>query len=278
MKFLSSLIVVGCLALPGVSSAEENFELPQLSPKAKVEQRVGITDFAIEYSSPAAKGRKIWGGVVPWDKSWRAGANAATKLTASRDFKFGTTPVKAGSYIIFLIPGEKQWTAALNGDLNAGQNHDPKKDVATMKVTPTALSPARERLAYIFSDTTDNGTALDLEWDSLRVRMPIAVDTTAHVNKAIDENLAQTWRPHFMSANYLFGAGDTKRAQAYVVKSIQIQPTMRNEWLHAQILWKTGKKAEAKAAAARAMKLGPQDPGFEAFWKAEMTKVVATWK
>jgi hypothetical protein len=279
MKYLahwSSLIVLGCLAVP--ASAEENFELPQLSPKAKVEQRVGITDFSVEYSSPAVKGRKIWGGVVPMDKSWRAGANASTKLTATRDFKFGTTAVKAGSYIIFMIPGEKQWTAALNGDLEAGQNHDPKKDVATMKITPIALAPARERLAYIFSDTTDAGTALDLEWDAVRIRMPIAVDTMGHVNAAIDKTLAETWRPHFMSANYLFQAGDVKRATAFVVKSIQIKSTMRNEWLHAQILWKTGKKADAKAAAARAMKLGPGDPGFEVFWKGEMTKTVATWK
>ena len=258
--------------------ADENFELPQLSPQAKVAQRVGITDFSLDYSSPAVKGRKIWGALVPYDKSWRAGANAGTKLTASRDFKVGTTAVKAGTYLIFMIPGEKQWTAVLNSDVSAGQNHDAAKDVARVTITPVALPQPRERLAFIFSDTTDAGTALDLEWESVRVRMPITVDTKGQVDAAIEKNLADTWRPHFMSANYLFQNGDMKRAQDYVAKSITIKPTLRNEWLSAQILWKNGKKAQAKAAAARAMKLGPADPGFETFWKGEITKTVATWK
>jgi hypothetical protein len=269
---------MACMAFPAASMADDNFELPQLSPPAKVGQRVGITDFSLDYSSPAVKGRKIWGALVPYDKSWRAGANQGTKLTASRDFKVGTTAVKAGSYLIFMIPGEKQWTIALNSDVNAGQNHDATKDVARVTVAPVALPQPRERLTFIFSDTTDMGTALDLEWESVRVRMPITVDTKGQVDAAIEKNLADAWRPHFMSANYLFQAGEVKRAQEYVAKSVAIKPTLRNEWLSAQILWKTGKKAQAKAAAARAMKLGPADPGFEAFWKGEITKTVATWK
>jgi hypothetical protein len=269
---------LGCLAFPAAAIADENFELPQLSPQAKVAQRVGITDFSLEYSSPAVKGRKNWGALVPYDKSWRAGANQGTRLTASRDFKVGTTAVKAGTYLIFMIPGEKQWTAALNSDINAGQKHDATKDVARVTITPVALPQPRERMTFMFSDTTDESTGLDLEWESLRVRMPITVDTKGQVNAAIEKNLADTWRPHYMSANYLFQNGDVKRAQDYVAKSIAIKPTLRNEWLSAQILWKTGKKAQAKAAVARAMKLGPADPAFEVFFKGEITKTVATWK
>ena len=81
-----------------------------------------------------------------------------------------------------------------------------------------------------------------------------------------------------MSANYLFSTGDVKRAQPLVEKSIQIKPTLRNEWLQAQILMKTGTKAQAKAAANRALKLGQGEPGFEQFWKGEITKTVAAWK
>src|SRR5689334_5707801 len=103
------------------ASAQTAIETPAPSPKARVEQRVGITDVSIDYSSPGVKGRKIWGDVVPYDKVWRAGANAPTKLTVSRDFTFGTTPVKAGSYSLFVTPGKKTWTVALNTDLTATQ-------------------------------------------------------------------------------------------------------------------------------------------------------------
>lgn len=281
MRYLAhsfTFAFIGCLFMAAPSAAQSGPELPQPSPKAKVEQRVGITDFSVDYSSPGVKGRKIWGGLVPYGQAWRAGANQSTRLTVSRDFKFGTTPMKAGSYSIFMIPGERSWTVILNSDINAGANHDPKKDVARITVTPTRLAEPRERLTYLFSSSTDDATALDLEWESLRVRVPLSVDTRAHVEAQIKTAEAEAWRPHFASANYLFQLGDVNRAMALVQKSISIKPTFRNEWLHAQLLMKTGKKAQAKAAANRALKLGQGDRIFEQFFKPDITKTLASWK
>src|SRR6266571_3687755 len=95
------LVLVTAALLSRTAAAQAVIETPAPSPKARVEQRVGITDLSIDYSSPGVKGRKIWGEVVPYDKIWRAGANAPTKLTASRDFTFGGAAVKAGSYAVF---------------------------------------------------------------------------------------------------------------------------------------------------------------------------------
>jgi len=78
--------------------AQEKPDLPQPSPMSRVEQRVGVTDFAVEYSSPAVNGRTIWGDLVPYDELWRTGANAATTLEASQDFRFGGVDVPAGTY------------------------------------------------------------------------------------------------------------------------------------------------------------------------------------
>jgi len=77
----SALLLAGLAAAPAF--AQSAMETPAASPKAKAEQRVGITDFSIEYSSPAVKGRTIWGELVPFDTLWRTGANMATKLTAA---------------------------------------------------------------------------------------------------------------------------------------------------------------------------------------------------
>src|SRR5215470_16083582 len=100
-------VVVAAALLSRAAWAQAVIETPAPSPKARVEQRIGITDLSIDYSSPGVKGRKIWG----------AGANAPTKLTVSRDIAFGGTPVKAGSYALFVTPGKKTWTVALNTDL-----------------------------------------------------------------------------------------------------------------------------------------------------------------
>ena len=87
---LSTPILLLGLAVP--IRAQDAPELPRPSPMARVEQRVGVTDFALQYSSPAVKSRKIWGGLVPYDELWRTGANAATKLKVSDDFTFGRAP------------------------------------------------------------------------------------------------------------------------------------------------------------------------------------------
>ncbi|MEJ7602931.1 MAG: DUF2911 domain-containing protein [Kofleriaceae bacterium] len=272
-------LLISAMFVPALAVAQPALELPALSPHAKVEQRVGVTDLSVDYSSPAVKGRKIWGELVPYDKVWRAGANQATKLTASRDFKLGTTAVKAGTYSVFMIPGKTSWSVMLNSDLTASQDsHDPKKDVAKVTVTPAPQSELRERMVFVFSNTADDKTALDLEWEKVRIRIPIAVDTRGHSNAAIEAATKEAWRPHFASANYLNEVGETDRALTLVAKSIVIQPTWRNEWLNAQLLMKKGKKAEAKAAAARAQKLGAGDTGYEQFFKATITKTVAGWK
>ena len=276
-----ALALGALLAVPlsARTAAAQAIEIPQASPHARVEQRVGLTDFVVDYSSPGVKGRKIWGDVVPYDKVWRAGANAATKLTASRDFTIGGTLLKAGTYSLFITPTKAKWTVLVNSDPNVGApDHDDKKDVARVAVTPAALPAPRERLAYQFSDTQDDRTTLDLEWERVRIRVPITVDTKAQVTAAIDKATGEAYRPHSSAASYYLAAGELDRALAFADKSIAIQSTWRNEWLRAQILGKKGKKADATAAANRALTLGKTDPVFEDNVKADVNKAIAGWK
>jgi len=255
-------------------------ELPQPSPKARVEQRVGLTDFAVDYSSPGVKGRKIWGGLVPFDQLWRTGANAATTFKASRDFTFGGVAVPAGTYALFTIPGRKTWTVILNTNTKvaATRGYEEKDDVARVSVTPESVAP-RERLAFLFSNTTDDATRLDLEWEKLRVSVPITVDTAAQAHANIDKAIDDAWRPHFASARWLLDTGgDLNQALAYIDTSIGIKSTWWNNWVKAQILAKQGHTAEAVAAAEQAQALGKGDQTFEGFFKDDVAKSIAEWK
>jgi hypothetical protein len=268
------------LAAASPARAQAVLETPAPSPKARVDQRVGLTDFQLEYSSPGVKNRKIWGGLVPEGKVWRTGANAATKLTVSRDFTFGDKAIKAGAYSLWTIPGKTTWTVILSSAATVfGTEYDEKTDVARITVKPVALPAARERMTFLFSDTTDDGTNLDLEWEKLRVRIPIKVDTRKQMQAAVEQVTSEAWRPHYAAARWLLDSnGDVDQALGFVEKSIAIRPTWNNHWVKAQLLGKKGKKAEAVAAAQQAQQLGKGDEGFENFAKENVAKAIDGWK
>lgn len=276
------LVTIASVALAAATASAQPGapELPQPSPKARVEQQVGLTNFTVTYFSPGVKGRTIFGALVPYGELWRTGANAATTLEASGDFTFGGTKVPAGSYALYTIPGETSWTVILNRNANASgtRGYTEANDVARVTVTP-AEAPKRERMAFLFSDTTDSATRLDLEWDTVRVSVPITVDTAAQARANIDKALADAWRPHFAAARYLLDTGgDLGEALGYIDTSIAIKPTWWNTWVKAQILARQGKRAEAVQNAEEAQRLGAGDEIFEGFFKQPVADAIAQWK
>jgi len=274
-----SVMALAAVAAAVSPALAQTLEVPAPSAKAKVEQRVGITDFSVDYSSPAMRGRKIFGGLLPYDKLWRTGANASTKLTASRDFTFGETAVPKGTYSVFTIPGASSWTVILNKNADASADeYDAKNDAARLTVTPAA-SGTRERMTFIFSDTTESTARLDLEWESLRVSVPIKVDTQTQVMAGIDTTLAEAWRPYYQAGRYVVeSGGDLDTALKYLDESIVIKSTWWNNWWRAQALAKNGKTADAIAAGEKALQLGKGNETFEQFFKADVQKTVDGWK
>lgn len=278
VRFALTILIGGLAAATAFAQAAP--ELPQPSPLARTEQRVGVTDFAIEYSSPGVKDRKIWGELVPYDELWRTGANAATKLEASRDFRFGGVDVPAGTYALYTIPGKKTWTVLLNknADASGTRGYDKSLDVARVEVEPQSADN-RERMTFLFADTTDDSTRLDLEWAGKRISVPIEVDTAAHANANIDAALADAWRPHFAAARYLLqNDGDLETALGYANTSVAVQPTWWNTWVKAQILGKLDRKQDAIAAAQQARALGKGDAVFEGFFASSVGKAIEDWQ
>jgi hypothetical protein len=276
-RSLRAAVLVAAATVPAFA---QGLEVPAPSSKAKVEQRVGITDFSVDYSSPAMRGRKIFGGLLPYDKLWRTGANASTKLTASRDFTFGGKPVPKGTYSVFSIPGASGWTVILNKNLEIGgtDGYDTKDDAARVEVKAETI-PARERMTFLFSNSTDDATRLDLEWETTRVSVPIKVDTAAHVKAGMAGALGDAWRPHYQAGRYLIeNDGDVDTAIKYLDTSIGIQSTWWNNWWRAQGLAKKGRTADAIAAGERALELGKGNDTFEQFFKADVQKTIDGWK
>src|SRR5258707_14001914 len=136
--FLCSLLCVCGLTL---FAQAPKLEFPSASPASTLKQRVGLTDIELVYSRPSMKDRQIFGSLVPFGTVWRTGANAATKITFSTPVKLNGTEVAAGSYALYTIPGEDEWTIILNkGVGKSGPAYDEKDDVVRFKTKPVNLS------------------------------------------------------------------------------------------------------------------------------------------
>ena len=152
-----SVLVTGLFA----QAPAPKLEFPAASPAATIKQRVGFTDIEINYSRPSMRGRKIFGGLLPYGEVWRTGANSATKITFSTSVKFGGADVPAGTYALFSIPGQNEWTVILNkvpGQWGA-YAYDAKNDLVRVKAAPAALTRPFETFAISFNDLASEAAA-----------------------------------------------------------------------------------------------------------------------
>ncbi|MCI0372056.1 MAG: DUF2911 domain-containing protein, partial [candidate division NC10 bacterium] len=152
--------------------------LPKVSPRASISQTVGLTEIRISYDRPAVGGRPVWGGLVPYDSVWRAGANENTVVSFSSPVRVSGQEVPAGRYGLHMIPGRNEWTIILSRQANAwgSFSYDPGEDVLRVKTTPVPAE-MEERLAYVFEDPGADSVVAVLRWEKLAVPIPLAVNS-----------------------------------------------------------------------------------------------------
>ena len=151
-----SVFACGLMLASSLPAQTPKVEFPSPSPACTLKQRVGLTDIEIVYSRPGVKDRTIFGSLVPYGQVWRTGANAATKITFSTPVKLNGTEIAAGSYSIYTIPGESEWTIIINKNTGqSGTQYDEKADVARFKATPVTLTKPMETFVIEFTDIRD---------------------------------------------------------------------------------------------------------------------------
>jgi hypothetical protein len=175
-KIINSKVLLTLLALLVTTllwSQEDKSKRP--SPPATATGTVNGATITIDYSSPGVKGRKIWGGLVPYDKVWRAGANEATLFTTSKDILVEGKKLPAGKYSLYAIPGEKDWVIIFNSKTgqwgvkdDESTTEEPANDVLRVTVKPEKSPAFNERMKFVIDQ---KGFAL--EWENLRV--PVSV-------------------------------------------------------------------------------------------------------
>jgi hypothetical protein len=164
---MRKLLVLFLALFASVAYAQER-KAPQ-SPTI-VEESANIS---VKYGQPSKKGRVIFGGLEKYGKVWRTGANAATEITFKKDVNFGGKAVKAGTYTLFSIPEENEWTIILNSELKQfgafGYDKIKDKNVAEVKVPVKKLSTPEEKLIIKSKDDKE----LIITWDEVLVSVPL---------------------------------------------------------------------------------------------------------
>ena len=250
--------------LATVAPARADLVLPAPSPGASTKQTIGLTDLTVTYSRPGVKNRVIWGGLVPYDKPWRTGANAATTLTTSGEISVGGQKLAAGTWSVFTIPGRNEWTFCFTTQKNPFGDSlafDAKQVVARVQAKPQSGQPYEEWMKLGFENMTTQSAELALRWEKLRVAVPITIDVNGPVlsacRAAVDSAKADDWRTPLRAATWAYDNDvSITDARTWLDKSLAVSKQHGNLALQARWLMKDGKKAEAIATAKDAIAAG----------------------
>ncbi len=263
--------------------------VPRVSQRQEITQTVGDTTISIVYHRPNVKGRKIWGGLVPYGEVWRSGANENTTIEFSRDVLINGKPLPAGKYGFQTIPTAGKWTLIFSrssGDWGSF-SYDEKNDALRIDSTPTALPGSRETLAYEFNNVTADSVEVDLVWEKLSVPFTVSIgDINGRVveglRKAIAERKDGDVRPLMTAANYVIAnemSADYADAEKWLDEASAAGETFNTASAKAKLAFATGDKAKAVEFGDRALKIAAeasQPPNGEML--NSFKKTVEEWK
>lgn len=252
---------------------EAQVKTPQSSPLTKIEQIVGLTNIQIEYSRPSAKGRTVYGDLVPFGKNWRTGANANTVITFSEDVTIGGKQLKKGKYALYTTPRADSWDVIFYTETNnwgLPAEWDESKVALKTTVKPETLNKSVESFSIFLNSLSNDSGVLELSWERTIVSVPFSVPTQEAALKSIEKTLAgPSAGDYFSAAQYFYQTnGDMSKALTWINNAVSMTPSGNDApfWylrLKSLIQAKTGDKkgaiATAKESLALSVKAGNGD-------------------
>lgn len=221
----TTLRTLSLFLMMGTTAIAQQIDTPRPSPISTVTQKTGLAEFTVTYSRPSAKGRKIFGDIVPFDSMWRFGANMATILKSNEEFSVQGNKVPAGEYSVFAIPGATEWTMILNktAKLSGTDGYKQEEDAIRFKVKPETTPYKTETFTIGFANIRDNAAALEVSWENTKVTFDLMVEFDAKVMKQIDGVMdGPSAGAYNSAASYYFNNNkDMKKALEYVNKALE---------------------------------------------------------
>ena len=253
-KTIISLSLIFCAILTGAQ-----VKMPQPSPTQSIKQDFALGNVSLTYSRPVAKGRKVFGDLVPYNKLWRTGANAATIIKFNQVVEINGKRVDTGSYALYAIPGEEQWEIILNkGTSNWGiDGYKETDDVVRFKTNTTRLKDYVESLTMQFSNILPESMQLEVMWEKTGIVIPIKANIKDRIRADLDKGFNSDKKPYWQAAQF-YNEYDINYPKALenITKAVEVNPKAFWMWLYkAKIEKEMGNNAAALESSKKSMDL-----------------------
>jgi len=233
MKKLCLLSALATVFLVGSAQAQ-SIPFPQPSPAASISQNFATSKIDINYARPSARGRKVFGDVVPFGKFWRTGANSATTITFGEDVFVNGMELKAGKYGIVSFPNANEWTVVFTKDLNvtSADAYQEANDAARFNVKTEQLNQFVETFTIELNNMRNDAADLIMKWEQTQVKLSIKSNYDERLSKQIETVMNKDTRPYYGAANYFYENNkDLNQALTWINKAVEANPKAYWVWL-----------------------------------------------
>jgi len=243
------------------AAEEKKIEFPAASQRSVVKQRVGLTDVEVDYSRPNKNDREIFGGLVPYGKLWRTGANAVTKIKFSEAVTLGGKEIPAGEYALFTIPTADEWTIIVSKDakVQSAADYKQENDAARITAKPEPIPNPIETFTIGLGDVRGASATLNFLWDKTRVPVKLTTSDVEQVSKQLDAVVSSGTsldpRTAYQAAAFYYDNNkDMNQAAKWIDQALEKNPDAYfMHYKKAQIEARLGNKNEAIASAQKAI-------------------------
>lgn len=285
MKNLLSFICLFILSITMYAQETVKLKLPGASPEAAFTQQLGTTEIKVAYARPLARGRKIFGALVPFDSIWRTGASDCTTIAFNEDLIIGDKKFTAGKYALFSIPTTGDWTIIINTDttLHGATGYSAAKDIYRFKVKSIKTDKFYETFTIEVGDINPRGEGfLNLIWENTLVKIPIKSSADenilAEIKKRLIDGNEQNADLMYQAATYYYVTSrDLKQASDWATRAEKLDATMYDYPNLSQKIYADLKEyRSAIAAAQRAIVLAEKKNNTGAI--ATLNKHINEWQ
>lgn len=248
---MKKIIALSLLLITGISSAQ--ITMPQASPISKVDQTVGLTNISVDYHRPSAKGRAVYGELVPYGKNWRTGANENTTITFSQDVTIDGKSLAQGTYALYTTPKADSWDIIFykeTGNWGLPEEWSDEKVALKTTVKPESLNRLVETFTISFNNVTTESANLELSWEKTIVSLKIDVPTQKIVLKTIEDTMdGPSAKEYYTCSQYYYQSNtDLNKALIWINQGIALTGDKVPFWyyrLKSLIQYKLGDKKGA---------------------------------
>ncbi len=231
---------------------EAQVQTPQASPKATINQVVGLTDVEVVYSRPSARGRAVFGNLVPFGKLWRTGANENTIVSFSDDVVIGGKTLKKGKYALYTVPNIQSWEVVFYTTTdNWGTPAEFKEENVALRTTvkEESMPKAADTFTIGINGLDSNYAFLEISWENSFVAVKFEVPTQEKAIANVEKALAgPSVGDYFSAAQFFYQSnGDINKARSYVDKALEMSAQKPFYYLRLKSLIQA-KQGDKKAA------------------------------